>query len=107
MEGFLGPRHEEPAYHLGPFYFPVSWSRTDYKAPWERSLKLVKMGEPPPEATDTRTWTLQEALLSTRLICFGPRKIKCSCRSASYGALDTSDLRDQIETIRKRPLRYN
>jgi hypothetical protein len=107
MEGFLGQRHDEPEYQLGPFYFPASGIHEDDDVSQERSLKLVKMNKTPPQAIDKRAWTLQEALLSTRLIYFGARQIKWSCRSASYGALDTSALRDQIENLRKRPLHYN
>jgi hypothetical protein len=37
------------------------------------------MNKTPPQAIDKRAWTLQEALLSTRLIYFGARQIKWSC----------------------------
>lgn len=84
-EGFLQdcpmPHDDEGGYRYGPYYFPV-----DLGVPERPStLKLVWFQDPERPVVDSRAWTLQEGLLSHRLVSFTPRIVRWSCRTASYG----------------------
>jgi hypothetical protein len=97
-EGFLGQKCDESRYVLGPFYFPM---RNPFGETIGR-IKLVEEDNASKEAIDTRAWTLQEALLSSRLITFGSRQIRWSCQSASYGRLEISGLRKEVEFLKQK-----
>lgn len=99
--GFLYPRRSIP-YLSGPF-------EIRYRCPDDR-LGKIKLVQYTPfsieeEVINTRGWTLQESLLSTRLLTFGSRNLRWSCRTAQYsdgGPHDAhydSGLRKQIEVL--------
>lgn len=85
-EGFLQD-HPEPELPNDSFYLPVELGvpeRPSY-------LKLVHYPyDRDPKPIHDRAWTLQEALLSHRLVSFGSRFISWSCRTDSYGTEDDS-----------------
>ncbi|KAI7774391.1 uncharacterized protein LA080_008818 [Diaporthe eres] len=99
-DGFLQP---EPMPYvsddeiLGPFYFPVDLGDSERPA----RLKLVTRRSPI-EAIDSRAWTLQEGLLSHRLVSFGSRIIRWSCQTESYGPYKIHDLRDAMRAFSSR-----
>lgn len=82
---------------LGPFYFPVDLGASQRPA----RLKLVTRRSPI-EAIDSRAWTLQEGLLSHRLVSFGSRIIRWSCQTESYGPYKSHDLRDAMRAFSSR-----
>ncbi|KAK2601088.1 hypothetical protein N8I77_010560 [Diaporthe amygdali] len=97
-EGFL---RDEPELHtseddiLGPFYFPV-----DLGIPEKHGqLKLV-IRSSRVEAIDSRAWTLQEGLLSRRLVSFGFRIVRWSCQTESHGTYHHTHLRDSLRNFR-------
>lgn len=83
---------------LGPFYFPVDLGVVSERP---ARLKLVTRRSPM-EAIDSRAWTLQEGLLSHRLVSFGSRIIRWSCQAESYGPYKTYDLRDAMRAFSSR-----
>lgn len=82
---------------LGPFYFPVDLGVSERPT----RLKLVTRRSPM-EAIDSRAWTLQEGLLSHRLVSFGSRIIRWSCQTESYGPYKSHDLRDAMRAFSSR-----
>lgn len=97
-EGFLSDhptaRTDQHA-DFGPFYFPV-----DLGVPEKPSyLKLVgsMFGRQAP--IDSRAWTLQEGLLSHRLISFTPRTVRWSCQTESYGNRQFDSLRELRDSL--------
>ncbi|KAJ0116936.1 hypothetical protein J7T55_003350 [Diaporthe amygdali] len=91
-EGFL---HDHAMPHkgdydlFGPYYFPV-----DLGVPEQPSnLKLLKTSNPI-YTIESRACTLQEELLSHRLISFHDRFVRWSCRTASYGNYYRYNFRD-------------
>lgn len=83
-EGFLQdhamPR-EDMRRVTGPFYFPVDLDIPEQSP----SLGFIRFDGISKQAIDSRAWTLQEGLLSRRLVSFTPRIIRWSCRTESYG----------------------
>lgn len=96
-EGFLQdhamPRTSEDVI-TGPFYFPVDLGI-------QGSLSYLKLFLPSFEtqAIDSRAWTLQEGLLSHRLISFSSRVVRWSCRTESYGKSTYDDTRGIHESF--------
>lgn len=90
-EGFLQnhamPREDRRGV-TGPFYFPVGPDIPEQSA----SLGILRSDVVDDQAIDSRAWTLQEGLLSHRLVSFTPRIIRWSCRTESYG----KNLYDQL-----------
>lgn len=72
---------EEGEYRDGPYYFPVDLGVPERPS----SLKLVMFNDFKRPVVDSRAWTLQEGLLSHRLVSFTSRTVRWSCRTASYG----------------------
>ena len=59
-------------------------------------IKLSKLGGPTSQVIDTRAWTLQEGLLSTRIASFSIDTIAWSCQSDDYGKALMIELRKAL-----------
>jgi hypothetical protein len=81
-QGFLHHRREA-AYSVGPIRLALqSVDGAD-----EGHVYLLHESKPPVEPTATRGWTMQESLLSRRLLIFAERQVYwyCACGSAGCG----------------------
>ncbi|RFU23759.1 hypothetical protein B7463_g12578, partial [Scytalidium lignicola] len=76
-EGFLHQVSDDVRDEIGPFYFQTSMGS-------EARLKLASF-KYEEEPINKRAWTLQEGLLSPRLVSFGSHQIGWSCKVRSYG----------------------
>jgi hypothetical protein len=93
-EGFLG-------FDPLPFVFKSEQSELCFRLPMMLPEQQGKAGhlefrphkEPRPEPIDQRAWTLQEGLLSKRLVTFSTEAISWSCPTADYGITRVSRLR--------------
>jgi len=65
-------------------------------------LHLLPPTTSPREPIDYRAWTLQEGLLSNRILSFGPNSISWSCLSSEFGALHIGPLRRTFRVARPR-----
>ncbi|KAI1757658.1 heterokaryon incompatibility protein-domain-containing protein [Xylaria castorea] len=74
-DGFLGARASSP--EVVPI-FQLPWRSTDNQL----GTVMVMPLDIYPEPIDRRGWTLQEQLLSTRMIEFGTRQTRCTCRES-------------------------
>jgi hypothetical protein len=73
-EGFLHPRSSHLSTSLKlPFRCPNG----------ERSTVMILSSQPHTEPINTRGWTLQESLLSQRLLFYGSQQLEWSCRTVS------------------------
>lgn len=81
LQGFLHRRHE-PSYGFGPVRLTL---RNAVNNDEEGSIYLLVEESPPDEPTTTRGRTLQESLLSRRLLIYGSRQVFWSCADASAG----------------------
>ncbi|KAK1835651.1 heterokaryon incompatibility protein-domain-containing protein [Podospora conica] len=59
-------------------------------------IRFSPLGGPSEEVIDTRAWTLQEGLLSTRIASFGKDLVSWSCLSDEYGDMQMADLRKAL-----------
>jgi hypothetical protein len=91
-QGFLEPR-DVPKLPL-----PIILSRGDYTNLWVRQLP-AKFEEP----IDTRGWTLQESLLSPRILCFGIKDVVWKCTKQPFGTAYPDTYRPEI--MRRLPSR--
>lgn len=99
--GFLNSRPWIP-YLNGPFSLR-------YKCPNDQIGHITLVQHKPfsieEEVINTRGWTLQESLLSTRLLTFGSRNLRWSCRTSQYSdggpwdACYDSGLREKWEAL--------
>lgn len=84
VKGFLqdspAPRNCGDAKDDGPFYFPV-----DLGDPERPSILKLERRYDPPQIIESRAWTLQEGLLSNRLLSLGTHVVTWICRTESYG----------------------
>lgn len=79
-QGFLY-RRQEPSYTVGPIRLLLRHAdRTNLG-----HVYLIDDGNRPSEATATRGWTMQESLLSRRLLIYAERQLYWCCASASAG----------------------
>lgn len=97
-EGFLQDHAMSPEDRCrvtGPWYFPV-----DPDIPQQSSsLGILRFDVVLDQAIDSRAWTLQEGLLSHRLVSFTPRIIRWSCRTESYAKNLYNTLTDLHESL--------
>ncbi|KAI0443995.1 heterokaryon incompatibility protein-domain-containing protein [Xylaria telfairii] len=77
-DGFLGARVPSP--EAVPV-FQLPWRSTDNQL----GTVMVTPLDINPEPIDQRGWTFQEQLLSTRMIEFGTRQTRCTCRENLSG----------------------
>lgn len=63
-------------------------------------IRLSSLGGVSEEVIDTRAWTLQEGLLSTRVASFGKEIISWSCLSSDYGRAYIGELRKALRDSR-------
>jgi hypothetical protein len=79
-QGFLQPRPQVP-YAAGPFKLRHSCPNNEFG-----SVQLVQYSNftTEEEVINSRGWTLQESLLSTRLLTYGSRNLRWSCREAEF-----------------------
>ncbi|KAK4114594.1 HET-domain-containing protein [Canariomyces notabilis] len=83
MDGFLVSQHSSaPGFKFGPIRIQL---RSHDNLEDLGSAYLVIESEPPPEPTTMRGWTMQESLLSRRIIIFAGRQLLWSCVN-SFGA---------------------
>lgn len=84
-KGFLqdspAPRNGGDAEDDDVFYFPVDLGVSEQPS----SLKLIRHRKRPPQIIDSRAWTLQEGLLSNRLLTFGTHLVTWVCHTESWG----------------------
>ncbi len=91
-EGFLHPNshtaddRDQRTYEL-PFRFNDST---------KGYVRLLPPRDPCSEAIDTRAWTLQEGLTSSRLVSFGRDTISWSCLSDNHGEVRLGSLRQRF-----------
>ncbi|RSL69725.1 hypothetical protein CEP54_002126 [Fusarium duplospermum] len=79
-QGFLFNRESAP-FKRGPFRIPLrNTDGTD-----EGHVYLLLEAEAPPEATTTRGWTMQESLLSRRILIYSQRQLYWSCSTSMCG----------------------
>ncbi|KAL0935850.1 uncharacterized protein CTRU02_208064 [Colletotrichum truncatum] len=94
QDGFLRPLYKKEDPSLPVFHLPAHLNESRHAR--DSHLKLV----PPQdlkEHIDSRGWTLQESMLSTRLVTFGARRISWSCRTKTYGhSVGPAILRQQV-----------
>ncbi|KAM7217585.1 Heterokaryon incompatibility protein (HET) domain containing protein [Rhypophila decipiens] len=82
VDGFLGVR-KDASLALGPIRVRLKSKDTRHPI---GCVYLVEESDPPPtEPTTTRGWTLQESLLSRRILIFGLRQVYWSCLNAFGG----------------------
>lgn len=90
-DGFLEKRKSE--FEAGPI-------RVSLRAQDGRHMGyiyLLKESEPPPEPTATRAWTLQETLLSQRMLIFATRQLYWTCSTSFAGCGgEVVDLVDRV-----------
>lgn len=79
-QGFLQPRPQVP-YAAGPFKLRYSCPNNKFG-----SVQLVQYSHftTEEEVINSRGWTLQESLLSTRLLTYGSRNLRWSCKQAEF-----------------------
>lgn len=87
-EGFLRRSNTAYNHHPGTYELPFR-SSTGSRG----YVRLIPPRVPCSEAIDSRAWTLQEGLTSTRLVSFGRDTISWSCLSESYGEIKMGSLR--------------
>jgi len=87
-EGFL--RRSNTAYDHQPGSYELPFRSSNGSRGY---VKLLPPRPPCVEAIDSRAWTLQEGLTSTRLVSFGRDTISWSCLLESYGEIKTGSLR--------------
>lgn len=85
-QGFLQSRKEaatstKRSYSVGPIRIALR-SEDDTEG---GHLYFVNEEEPPEQPTTTRGWTMQESLMSRRLLIYETRKLYWSCANASAG----------------------
>lgn len=79
-EGFL--HHREPA----PFAVgPIRMQLTNTNGDDQGHIHLLLESPAPPEPTTTRGWTMQESLLSRRILVYAQRQLYWGCSSATAG----------------------
>ncbi|KAK1749495.1 heterokaryon incompatibility protein-domain-containing protein [Echria macrotheca] len=83
VDGFLG-RREEPSFEAGPIRLPL-YSFMGNQRNFVGHVYLLEESEPQVEPTTERGWTLQESLLSRRILIFGHRQVHWSCLN-SFGS---------------------
>ncbi|GAB1313015.1 hypothetical protein MFIFM68171_03225 [Madurella fahalii] len=82
VDGFLGAR-EDPTFAVGPIRIQLGLKETGQAI---GHVYLIEETDPPPaEPTTTRGWTLQESLLSRRVLIFGRRQLYWSCLNSFGG----------------------
>ncbi|KAK4203361.1 heterokaryon incompatibility protein-domain-containing protein [Triangularia verruculosa] len=80
--GFLSPRPPAPL-SIGPILLPLRSPQTN--TPLGNLLLAEELPFPPPEPITTRGWTLQESLLSRRILIFSTRQLYYSCVNSFAG----------------------
>jgi hypothetical protein len=86
-EGFLGPRPRIPSCEL-PFFRPPpeeyeSQKIRDMRGPGKVWLSALSTSDDGEEPLYQRAWTLQERLLSPRMLLFGGRELTWQCQQES------------------------
>ncbi|KAK4460076.1 heterokaryon incompatibility protein-domain-containing protein [Cladorrhinum samala] len=84
VDGFLRDREDSP-FAAGPFKLQCQGSANSHHDSIEGNIYLVKEYDAPLEPICTRAWTLQEALLSRRILIFGLRQLYWSCVNSYAG----------------------
>lgn len=79
-QGFLFHRKSQPFY-TGPFKLPLR----NKNGADEGHIYLLEEDEAPPEPTTTRGWTMQESLLSRRILIYSERQLYWSCSTSMCG----------------------
>ncbi|KAH8756383.1 heterokaryon incompatibility protein-domain-containing protein, partial [Diaporthe sp. PMI_573] len=96
-EGFLHD-HASPragACELGDvFYFPLDPEVSEDPSYLKLIIAVLEW-----QAINSRTWTLQEGILSHRLVSFDSRVVRWSCRTTSYGRQSLDSLRNLYESL--------
>ncbi|KAK3352776.1 heterokaryon incompatibility protein-domain-containing protein [Lasiosphaeria hispida] len=82
VDGFLGVR-KDASLALGPVR--IQLRSKDAGQPIGRVYLVGESDPPPTEPTTTRGWTLQESLLSRRILIFGRRQVYWSCLNSFGG----------------------
>lgn len=66
------------------------------------TVKMVEL-EAQPDPIDTRGWTLQERLLSPRIVEFGTQQTRWSCQDDGYSDGVTDGWRNEVQTVALKP----
>ncbi|KAM5344684.1 hypothetical protein ACJ41O_010546 [Fusarium nematophilum] len=79
-QGFLFRRESTP-FGVGPIRVPL----VNEEGINQGHLYLLKEAEAPPEPTTTRGWTMQESLLSRRILIYAARQLYWCCNTSIAG----------------------
>ncbi|KAJ4373686.1 hypothetical protein N0V86_007829 [Didymella sp. IMI 355093] len=75
-EGFLAPRYDVPGFSI-----PIRYPSASDSVPRLGSVILMPSSRRSVEPLVTRAWTLQESLLSRRILSYGNRQLRWYCAS--------------------------